>query len=103
MTYQDCCTRLGEKLSQSGAHVAAEAMTLLEACVDALRANSADGRLDQIALVEHLPKLRYAIRTVWNHDRILAVTLENRIIQILDDERARSVAAVEEQANDDET
>jgi hypothetical protein len=90
MTYKDCCDRLGEKLSESGPLVGDEALGLLEKCVDALRAKSADGRLDQVALVEHLPKLRTAIRTVWNHDRALAVSLENRIIAIMDEERSRS-------------
>jgi hypothetical protein len=90
MTYKDCCDRLGEKLSESGPLVGAEALGLLEKCVDALRANSADGKLDETALVEHLPKLRMAIRTVWNHDKALAVSLENRIIAIMDEERSQS-------------
>jgi hypothetical protein len=90
MTYKDCCDRLGEKLSESGPHVGAEALGLLERCVDALRASSADGRLDQAALIEHLPKLRMAIRTVWNRDRALAASLENRIITIMDEEKSRS-------------
>jgi len=55
MTYKDCCNRLGDKLSQSGSLVGTEAFALLEACVDALRAESADGKLDETALVEHLP------------------------------------------------
>ena len=93
MTYKNCCDRLGEKLSESGPCVGAEALVLLEHCVDALRAQSANGRLDQAALVEHLPKLRTAIRTVWNHDKALAVSLENRIIAIMDEERSRSVQA----------
>jgi hypothetical protein len=96
MMYKDCCDRLGEKLSQSGPCVGAEALVLLEHCVDALRAQSADGRLDQAALIEHLPKLRTAIRTVWNHDKALAVSLENRIIAIMDEERARSVQAADQ-------
>jgi hypothetical protein len=89
MTYKDCCDRLGEKLSESGPLVGSEALGLLEQCVDTLRANSANGRLDEIALIEHLPKLRTAIRTVWNHDRALAVSLENRIIAIMAEERSR--------------
>ena len=101
MTYDDCCSRLGEKLSVSGAHVSGEAMELLDACIDALRANSTDGSLDQAALVEHLPKLRHAIRTVWNHDRALAVTLENRIIEVLDRERARSETIADEPASNE--
>jgi hypothetical protein len=100
MTYKDCCDRLGEKLSESGPLVGTEAFGLLEKCVDALRANSADGQLDQAALIEHLPKLRTAIRTVWNHDKALAVSLENRIIAIMDEERARSSQPVDSSADD---
>jgi hypothetical protein len=100
MTYNDCCDRLGEKLSESGPLVGNEALGLLEKCVDALRANSAEGHLDQAALIEHLPKLRTAIRTVWNHDKALAVSLENRIIAIMDEERARSAQPVESSPDD---
>jgi hypothetical protein len=95
MTYKDCCDRLGEKLSESGPLVGAEALGLLEKCVDALRAHSADGQLDQAALIEHLPKLRTAIKTVWNHDKALAVSLENRIIVIMDADRSRSNEATD--------
>jgi hypothetical protein len=100
MTYNDCCDRLGEKLSEAGPLVSTEALGLLEKCVDALRANSADGQLDQAALIEHLPKLRTAIRTVWNHDKALAVSLENRIIAIMDEERARSGQPAESPTDD---
>jgi hypothetical protein len=100
MTYKDCCDRLGEKLSESGPLVGAEALVLLEECVDALRANSAGGKLDEAALIEHLPKLRTAIRTVWNHDRALAVSLENRIIAIMDEERSRSNEAADQPSDD---
>ena len=89
MSYQDCCDRLGEKLAQSGPHVGPEALVLLERCVDALRARSADSTLDETALIEHLPKLRKAIRTAWNHDKALAASLENRIVTIVAEERAR--------------
>jgi len=86
MTYKDCCG-LGEKLSASGPLVSAEALALHEECVDALRANSANGKLDEAALIEYLPKVRTSIRT----DRTLAVSLENRIITILDEELSRLV------------
>jgi len=99
MTYKDCCDHLGEKLSESGPLVGPEALVLLEECVDALRANSANGKLDEAALIEHLPKLRTSIRTVWNHDRALAVSLENRIIAILDEERSRSAVAAEQSSD----
>jgi hypothetical protein len=100
MTYKDCCDRLGEKLSDSGPLVGAEALILLEECVDALRANSAGGKLDEAALIEHLPKLRTAIRTAWNHDKALAASLENRIIAIIDEESARSNEAADQPSDD---
>jgi hypothetical protein len=100
MTYKSCCDRLGEKLSESGPLVGAEALVLLEDCVEALRAGSAGGKLDDAALIEHLPKLRTAIKTVWNHDKALAVSLENRIIAIMDEERARSSEAADRSAED---
>ena len=90
MTYKECCGRLSEKLSESGPLVGAEALALLEQCVDALRADSADGNLAEAALVEHLPKLRTVIRTVWSHDKEVALSLENRIIAILAEEKSRS-------------
>jgi len=93
MSYEECCGRLRRKLAESGDRVGDEAMVLLDGCIDALRADSQDGTLDQAALAEHLPKLRHAIRTVWNHDRALAVRLENRIIQVLDEEHAKVAAA----------
>ena len=90
MTYKECCGRLSEKLSESGPLVGAEALALLEHCVDALRTNSADAKLAEAALVEHLPKLRTVIRTVWSHDKEVALSLENRIIAILAEEKSRS-------------
>jgi hypothetical protein len=103
MAYKDCCDRLGEKLSESGPLVGTEALVLLEECVDALRANSADGNLDETALIEHLPKLRTAIRTVWNQDKALAVSLENRIIAIMDEERSRSSEVADHRLVDNES
>jgi hypothetical protein len=96
MRYQDCCDRLGDKLSQAGPLAGPEALSLLEACVDALRAESVGGQLDETALTEHLPKLRTAIRTVWNHDKSLAVSLENRLISIMTEERARMARTAEQ-------
>jgi hypothetical protein len=37
---------------------------------------------------------------VWNHDKALAVSLENRIIAIMDEERARSSQPVDSSADD---
>jgi hypothetical protein len=56
MTYKECCNRLGEKLSEYGLLVGTNPFVLPEACVEALRSNSANGKLEEDALVEHLPK-----------------------------------------------
>jgi len=50
-----------------------------------------DGKLGETALIKHLPKLRTAIHTVWNHDKALATSLENRLIAIMDEEQSRLV------------